>query len=103
AEDQSAGRARLSDALRGGVVDGDSLGWVFIVEVAGACGAAEQREVCGVSNAAGSEQDARTADGPFGLAVCGRIADGRGDASAGDSCQRPVWPTDAGAGWGAGA
>jgi hypothetical protein len=47
-QDVPAGGAGLPDALRRGLVDGHSVGWVRVVEAAGCSRAAWKRQVCGL-------------------------------------------------------
>src|SRR5271170_6382940 len=87
--------------MRRRLVDGDSMGGVFTFEFAGSGGAVERREVRGFSDAIGSQSDAEPEDGCAELAVRGRPADGRSDASADPSGDRALWPPASAAGRGA--
>ena len=82
AADQPARGARLSHALRRGVVDGDSVGRLLAVEAARAGRADGEREVRRVRDAARSDADAEPDDRRARVAVRRGPADGRGDASA---------------------
>ncbi len=76
AEDRARGRARLPDALRRGVVDGDPLGRLLAVATAGTRRTPEQRQVRSHADAARSAANAGTEYERLGLALRRGIAIG---------------------------
>src|SRR6202022_3320825 len=77
----SPGRARLSTALRGSLVDGSALGRLFAGRFAQTLQAHLQGEICRVQDPVRSETDARSTYVRARMALCGGAAHGRGHAS----------------------
>ena len=82
--------AHLSDALRRGLVHGDSLGRLSAGGFREALRADLEGQVRRVHDASGHEADAGSDRARTAVAVRGRAADGRGDAPAGDDGGRAL-------------